>query len=196
MAKVKLSDAPGCIGSPLIRAERHPICRNCVFTNVCGKLAERNAERLKADLGIKELSPNTGKKLTPGAEKLTIAQLENAAYEGKKPLTAKGAQLQRSILKAGDTGRIIQIMIRKSRPHVEHGLQLVSPKWARELLLLIWDNDGEVRKRDLREHLEHGLGHKRFSAMSDVSNFVNATTNMDLTIEDKEKLRINYETAR
>lgn len=191
MAKLKLSDAPGCIGSPLIRAENHPICRNCGFKVVCAKLAARNEERLKEELGLRKLSDVTGKKLMEGSEKMTIAELENASIKDRKPLTAKGDQVRRSILKGGTEAEILSWLKRDcKRVEIEHALQFVQPDWARELLLLIWDNKGAVKKKDLRDYTENELGHPRMSALSLVSNFVNATTNMGLVVESKETLRI------
>lgn len=34
----KLSTAPGCIGSPTMRAMEHPMCTTCVFRTACAKL--------------------------------------------------------------------------------------------------------------------------------------------------------------
>lgn len=190
MAKIKLSDAPGCIGSPIIRKEGHPICKNCPFKNVCAKLAQMNAKRLMESLGITAISTNTGKKLTPGAEKMTIAQLESPKFKGKKPLTSRGRQMQSSMFKKVSVPEIVEIMDQTSRRLVAHGLQEVQPDWARELLLLLWDNGGALKKKDMRDYLRHELGHAQMSAASNVSNFINATTNADLIKEDKETLRL------
>ena len=197
MAKVKLSDAPGCIGSPLIRSENHPICRNCLFTNICDKLASRNADRLKLELGIATLSKQTGKKLMKGAQKMSIAQLENAAITGKRPLTSKGREISNSMVsktKDGVSG-IMKALANSNRVHVEHGLQFVKPSWAGACLMLMWDNGGKLNKKDLRDFLHRELGFCRLTATSSVSNFVNAATNMDLIIEIKEQLRIANETS-
>ena len=190
MAKIKLSDAPGCIGSPIIRKEGHPICNNCPFKNVCAKLAQMNAKRLMDSLGISALSQDTGKKLTPGAERMTIAQLESPKFKDKKPLTARGRQTQSTMFKGVNVPQIIEVMDQSNRTLVEHGLQKVKPDWARELLLLIWDNNGSLKKKDLRDYMKHELGHAQMVALSHVSNFINATTNADLIKEDKETLRL------
>lgn len=191
MSKVKLSDAPGCIGSPIIRKEGHPICENCNFKNICAKLSHLNAKRLMDDLGLSALSSETGRKLIPGSEKLTIAQLESPAYKDKKPLTERGRITQRGIFdKSGGTMGVLEVMQRTSRIAVKHGLQNVQPDWAQHLLLLIWDNNGSVTKKDLRDYLHHELGQSRTVSTGNVSNFTNATTNADLLKEDRETLRL------
>lgn len=190
MGKIKISDAPGCIGSPVIRKEGHPICNNCPFKNVCAKLAQVNAKRLMSSLGLTALSKNTGKKLTPGAEKMTIAELESPQFKDKKPLTNRGRQTQATMFKSISAPQIVEVMDKTDRRLVEHGLQTVKPDWARELLLLIWDNNGSLKKKDLRDYMRHELGHSQMVALSHVSNFINATTNADLLKEDKETLRI------
>lgn len=191
MAKIKLSEAPGCIGSPTIRKEGHPICNNCAFTNVCRKLSKMNEARLMKALGVTELS-TTGKMLTPGAEKMTVAQMQAPSFKGKKPLTTNGKRLQGQMLnKSGGAMGIIKAMEHDRRDHVAHVLQNVQPDWARELLLLIWDNKGTVKKKDLRDYSQHELGLSKTAALSYVSNFINATTNADVLLEDKETLRLN-----
>ena len=190
MAKLRLSDAPGCIGSPIIRSEKHPICSNCVFTKICASLALRNAERLKKELGVEELSRQTGKKLIKGAEKLTIAQLESPAFKGKKPLTESGRKLQSSLLKGGSATDIVAAMKLPTKTHVEQALQFTEPDWARQCLVLIWENGGQIKRRDLGEYMEHELGYPRMSARSLTSNFINAVTNLDIFVEDKSKLRV------
>lgn len=191
MANVKLSDAPGCIGSPIIREENHPICRNCPFRNVCAKLAKLNEARLKESLGIEELSENTGKMLLDGAKRMTIAELESPAFVDKRPLTNNGRQLQSSMFKKIGVAGVLVAMEQKKRSLVEHALQEVKPVWARELMLLIHDNKGTVKKKDLRDYMHHELGIPKTMAVSNVSNFINATTNADLLKEEKEKLRLN-----
>ena len=192
MAKIKLSDAPGCIGSSIIRKEGHPICNNCPFTNVCAKLARLNADRLMKDLGITAISEQTGKMLSEGASKMTIAELESPRFKGKKPLTNRGAALQSQMLrKSGGTMGILQALESKKRSLVDHALQNVQPDWARELLLLIWDNNGFVQKKDLRDYAQHELGMSRTASVSYVASFINATTNADILNEDKETLRLN-----
>lgn len=193
MAKVNISDAPGCIGSCIIRLENSPVCKNCTFTNICAQLSRRNAKKLRDQLGLKELSDNTGKKLMKGAEKIPIAQLESSAFEGKKPLTFKGDQLRRSMSKTTKTAEIIQILARNSRTDVDHGLQFVEPHWARQALLLLWDNNGVIKKKDLRDFLQHELGISRMVTLVNVSNFINAATNMNLVEETKESMRLNNE---
>lgn len=193
MANIKLSDAPGCIGSPIIRDENHPICRNCPFKNVCAKLAVLNEKRLKEALGIETLSSNTGKMLTEGASRMTIAELEAPAFVGKKPLTNAGRQLQRSMFKKIGVSGVFVALENKRRDLVAHGLQSLKPEWSQELLLLIWDNKGVVKKKDLRDYMQHELGIAKMMAVSNVSNFINATTNSDLLKEDRETLRLNNE---
>jgi len=190
MANVKLSDAPGCIGSPIIREENHPICRNCPFRNVCAKLAKLNGERLKESLGLTTLSENTGKMLLDGAKRMTIAELESPAFVDKRPLTNNGRQLQSSMFKKLGVAGVMVALERDKRTSVDHALQEVKPDWARELMLLIYDNKGTVKKKDLREYLHHELGIPKTMAVSNVSNFINATTNADLLQEDKETLRL------
>lgn len=48
---IKLSNAPGCIGSPTIRAMEHPLCGTCAFKDICHQLALRNRARLVEDMG-------------------------------------------------------------------------------------------------------------------------------------------------
>lgn len=49
---VKRSAAPGCLGSPTIRAMNHPLCGECPFRTICGKLVIVNERRLEEDMGI------------------------------------------------------------------------------------------------------------------------------------------------
>tara|TARA_R110000851_G_scaffold59347_8_gene137378 strand:- start:5648 stop:6232 length:585 start_codon:yes stop_codon:yes gene_type:complete len=192
MAKIKLSEAPGCIGSPVIRKEGHPICNNCAFTNVCAKLSKLNEGRLLESLGIDTLSDQTGKMLIKGANKMTIAQIESPSFKGKKPLTSRGAQMQNSMLrKMGGGNMLLKAMKAEERIVAEHAMRDMKPDWSRELMLLIWDNDGTVTKKDLRDYMHHELGHSKTLAVGYVSNFINATTNADVLKEDKEKLRLN-----
>lgn len=192
MAKLKLTDAPGCIGSVLIRKEGHPICNNCGFTNVCARLAERNEVNLLKSLGIEKISRDTGKKLMKGAEKLSIAELESPKYRDKKPLTRDGGLLLGQMKRGGSLDALIEALKQERRSHVAHGLQFVEPDWTRELLLLIWDNKGQVKKKDLREYLHHDLGFKVMTASVLCSNFVNAVTNMGLCTESPQHLRFNH----
>lgn len=153
-----------------------------------------NAERLKEELGLSMLSENTGKKLTKGTERYTIAELESPKYENKRPLTVKGKQTTDAIFKrVGGVEVVRNAMKLTSRTHVQHALQNVSLDWALECLLLIWDNAGSLKKKDLRDYVTNELGYSRTMAIVYVSNFINATTNADFIIEDKEKLSILYE---
>jgi len=191
MATVKLSDAPGCIGSPIIRAEDHPICRNCLFTNICGKLATRNKARLEADLGISELSKDTGKKLVKGAEKLTIRQLEDPNNIDKQPLTTAGKRMQGLLLtNLSGPEQLHDALKQSDRQQAEHDLQFVKPVWAAKIMLLMWDNDGEITKKDMREYMTHDVGLTQMVVNVHASTFINAMTNLDLIKQDKTKLRI------
>ncbi|MDX5412863.1 MAG: hypothetical protein LPK02_07430 [Rhodobacterales bacterium] len=189
MAKLKMTDAPGCVGSVLIRKEDHPICRDCMFTNICARLAERNEERLLKSLGIEKISRDTGKKLMKGAEKLTIAELESPRYRDKKPLTREGIRVMNGIEAGVTKDEFRSAMTQERRTFVEHALQFIEPDWVRELLVLIWENKGEVKKKDLRDYLIHDKGIKTMTAGVYVANFVNAVTNMDLFTESPQNLK-------
>lgn len=189
MAKVKLSDAPGCIGSSLIRKEGHPICKNCAFTNVCAQLAARNAVKLAAELGVEKLSGITGRKLEKGAEKLSIKEIEKAS--GKRLLSKKGEALKKKIEKAisaedlqrnisSDTG---------NRSVLEHGAQKLDD-WVKQLLLLIWDNNGLINKSELSAFLIHEMGVAKVSASTNAQAFVNALVHMDVLTESKTKVEV------
>lgn len=189
MGSLKLTDAPGCIGSVLIRKEGHPICQSCRFVNTCGRLASRNEERLLKSLGLEKISRDTGKKLMKGAEKLSIAELESVKYRDKKPLTKEGERLMKQIGQSGSADQFNTTLKLTSRVHVEHGLQFIEPEWARELIMLIWDNKGRVTKKDLREYLQHDKGFKVMTAGVYVAQFINATTNMGICKEDPKHVR-------
>lgn len=190
MGKIKLSDAPGCIGSPLIRSENHPICKACAFRNICARLAVSNRDKLIAALGIPELSAVTGKKLMAGAEKMTIAELESPAFKDKKPLTVKGKEVmtglrhvERDVLKDCLVGT-------KNRIERNHSLQSVQPDWSKDLIMLIGDNRGLVKKKDLRDYMENELGYPRLSAVSLVSAFINGMTNADFLTETANSVKV------
>lgn len=194
MAKMKLSDAPGCIGSPLIRNEKHPLCTKCNFTNVCGKLSKVNAQRLAESFGVARLSGDTGRKLLKGAEKMSVAQLEKAGEAGVRPETTRGAALRKQIFRKSSVKNLCDLLTNERRYNfIEHGLQFVEPEWARNVLSLIWQNGGAIKGRDMRTYLEHELGFKRSAAMSMASNFINATTNAGLIVHrlKEDELRIN-----
>jgi len=192
MANLKLTDAPGCIGSVLIRKEDHPICQSCGFTNLCARLAERNEAALLKSLGIEKVSRDTGKKLMKGAEKMSIAELESPKYRDKKPLTVEGRRLMDQITRGGAHDALVEALKQERRTYVAHALQFVEPDWARDLMLLIWDNKGQVKKKDLRDYLTHDLGIKVMTASVYASNFINATTNLGLCTESPQQLRFTH----
>lgn len=50
-----IKDAPGCIGSAVIRSSSHPVCQACNFKTACEKLARMNAELIAGELGSQSI---------------------------------------------------------------------------------------------------------------------------------------------
>lgn len=82
----RIEDAPGCMGSPTIRAVETEICKKCGFRLLCAKLAQVNRAKMEQDFGplkfpsayiqrpkIANPQPTnipTGEKLSQNADKL------------------------------------------------------------------------------------------------------------------------------
>ena len=192
MAEFQMSDVPGCFGSSIVRSEDHVICRKCICTNYCKKISKVNAERMRKELKIEKLSGETGKRLDN--PDYTIAELESPRYKDMKPLTVSGEKLTRAMLRKINKSVLAETLRQTDRNIISHRLQFVEPDWALALLMLIWDNGGEIKKSDLRDYLMHDLGHGKMVAMTNISTFINATTNMDLTVDDGTQLRFKNET--
>lgn len=56
MRKAKISDAPGCFGSSVIRRTPHKVCAACQFRTVCGKAALVTGRELRAELNSRKVA--------------------------------------------------------------------------------------------------------------------------------------------
>lgn len=102
----RLSDAPGCIGSPTLRAMRHKLCTSCQFRSVCATLAEHNRKLLGDLVGEESLIDAVSN--APGS-KIDAADL----LASKKTSISKAAKELRSQLRAcGYERRELENMLR------------------------------------------------------------------------------------
>lgn len=172
--KLKLSDAPGCIGSPVIRAQNYKSCapENCMFRGVCGQLAKHRGAQIKKDLNVASLK-NTGGALD---EKPSTKNAKPTV--DKRALTQRGAALVSSIKRLNmDRESILSIIT--SEGEIEDRLEGITPEYLAVTLRALWDTPN-LEKRQLKARFEHDIGMSALTAQSHVSIITNAFTHLQI----------------
>lgn len=158
----KLSDAPGCIGSFVVRQADHPVCRACRFRTACGKMAEVARTRLHAEIGTAPCGNLVQRKSTP-------------RQVVKPQLSIKGGLLVRKLMAQGLDRQKIITMTRAANLNVE-------PSFAATALSGLTQQ--AMSKAQLRTLLQSRHGWCSNTAQSHVSIFVDAMTHLKVVRDD------------
>lgn len=179
---MKLSEAPGCIGSPIIRSENATLCKSCTVRTVCGQLAVRTAARLARELGVEAIDPRQPGRAASGGKHVDIKLAHRGTTDTKAP-SAKSRALVAEAAKRGlDGANLAQVM---ALPPGEFAAAVRPIKPAHLRLAMICLRRGAISRAALRDQFEKSLGLPRLSAQGLVSTTLGALTLLGLArIED------------
>lgn len=167
-AQRKLRDAPGCIGSIVVRKRIHPLCKTCEWRTWCAKIQAHNEQLLAKELAVdvKAVAPSYSGALSPkGADAL--------------------AGFQRRGIEVED--------IRRAMKMPEREAYKVTAEWRPQFLkhgfLLLGKHKTLTRTR-LGESFRETFGWKQASASSHVTCFIDVATHLGIAVLRNDQIEV------
>lgn len=172
MSKGSLRDAPGCLGSVVLRVRRakpHPICTTCPYRTVCARIAKVNAERLNEILGVE-------------AAEHALVMPTSVSVTAKRPgtggLSVKGAKAVEALSRIGVTTDVVRRMVPRA-DFIERSAHW-TPNYIRWGLDHLWRQGGRLTRVQLAKEFQRQFACSEQTAASRVSIFLDVTTHLDV----------------
>lgn len=163
--KAKLSDAPGCFGSPTVRAAASPVCDACVWRTACARYSV--VHRLAME---KELAAFSWLKPEPTVDRAAEETAINA--ETLEVICAAHAQ--------NITRESLDDLLSRPSETVIKTLQTMKPSHLRITVLMLKVFDKGFTKRQLIDRMIKSLGWTEAAASSRASSIVSSLSKLSL----------------
>lgn len=169
--KAKLSEAPGCFGAPLVRAQNHQLCTKCSWRTPCAKFAVVNGKRMQDELNV------------PHFDYQRAFQSRNAAKPVKLPsidgLSINAANLVRSLHKKGIDKEDLRRILYLSPNDVLKDDRIIKPRYLRVFITLLSIRNA-VSRAELIQCFEKHLGWSHTTAASHAAIITSALSHLDV----------------